>query len=684
MDYLNKLNEEQREVVLYNDGPMAVLSSPGSGKTHTLVAKVNYLLDKLEVSPKKIVIVTLTKKAAEEMKDRLRVALGSDLVEELQVSTIHSYAYKILKKLRTSKNPYEKMPKILTNEFEPFLMLLNKAKENDLPNKAVFEHLGEISWNKTRMITPKIYAEETEKLKLEYAANHKGADIDRFPDIKFRYSVYSTWIEYEKYLKKKDKMDFNDIMLRCLAELEDPENTDRVARISKNVEYLVVDEAQDTTELSFKILETIAQAHKRIILIGDAKQAIYGFMGANVENITSFIKRYNPKIIDLKINYRSTKKIVQNSNNFIKGSTHFMGEPAVSLNEEGADIEVHTSPDESFESEWVMEKVQELLLAGNQPRDIAITYRVHSMARQIEDQFIIHNVPYITYSDTGFYQRKETKDILTYLKMMIDPSNITVSQMKRIGNKPTRYLKNDTFENVEYFALDQGIDLYQAMSEYNSGDWSQDKNVTKLYEELRAGVRMASNGAKTTDLIEYVLKSIGYEKWANDQNKERESDSDVLMNLDAVISSAKNFPDPEKFLNFIREVEEEETAKKDENGNYVQLMTCHKIKGKEFKHVFVVGICDRTYPFHKAGSLDELQEEERIMYVAITRPKEHLYLSSIVGKLGNKSVSSSHLMSKMDSTLLKAVHSKFDSIYSDIAKGDNKEFFKQLTEALGV
>ena len=661
MEYLDKLNDEQKEVVLYNEGPMVVMSGAGSGKTHTLVAKVRYLIEEKEVRPKKLVIVTLTKKAAEEMKDRLRMSLGSEVVDKLQVSTIHSFAYKVYKSIRNYTNPYEKLPQILINDFEPFLMLLGKAKEKNLPNKAVMDHLSVIGWNKTRMISLDDYMEETSKLMREDSAPES--------EIKFRVSVASTWRDYQDYLSKKNKMDFTDILLYCYKELTNNRNEEFVGKLSKAIEYLIVDEAQDTTMLSFKILEKVAEHHKRIILIGDIKQSIYRFAGAEVKNIDDFIAKYNPKIIDLKINYRSTKNIVDNANTFITNKPYMKPVPSLSVKDSGNHITLHNSRDEQEEADWILHRVEQLIKEGVQPREIAITYRVHSMVRPIEDRFVLNNIPYISYSDTGFYQRKETKDVLTYLRAIVRFKQVNITQLKRIGNRPPRYLKNEVYDELEYFAIDNGIDISQALAEFRMNDFNQTRNVQKLYEELRTGMRMMVNGSTTTQLIEYILKGIGYEKWANDQYREKESDSDVLMNLDAVISSAKNWPNPEEFINFLDEIEQEENVKKDENGNYVQLMTIHKIKGKEFKHVFVISICDRCYPFHKACSKEEIEEEERIMYVAITRPKEYLHLSCITGKLGRFEVYPSHLINEMKKDLFIKSENFWDSQYKQRYEG---------------
>jgi len=357
MEYLNELNEDQKEAVLYNEGPMAVLSGAGSGKTKTLVTKVQHLLQN-GVDPKRIVTVTLTNKAAEEMKDRLRLVLDSDTIDELQVSTIHSYAYKILKKLKTARDPYTKIPQILANEFEPFLVLLNKAKENNLGNKQVFDHLGEISWHKTRMISVEQYREQIqldEKLK-----EYKG-DLSR---LNFEESAYYTWVEYNAYLKKKGKMDFTDILLKCLEELENPSSAEKVAKLAQKIEYLIVDEAQDTTLLAFKVLDKLASVNNKLILIGDVRQSIYSFAGAEVQNIIGFIREKKPKIVDLKVNYRSTKRIVDNANTFIRGSKSAIGVESCTYNEEGPKIIQHVAIDECDEAEWVLLKIEQLLSQG--------------------------------------------------------------------------------------------------------------------------------------------------------------------------------------------------------------------------------------------------------------------------------------------------------------------------------
>lgn len=644
MEYLKNLNDDQKAVVLHTSGPMAVISGAGVGKTHTIVSKITYLLDQVGVLPTRIVTVTLTKKAAEELKERVGNTIDSKKAEKLRISTIHSFAYKTYRACMEYYDPRFKAPKILINDFEPFLPLLNYAKKIKLGNKQIVDHLSFIKQNKVRMITPKEYAES---IKLEELLAKADGNLE---NLRFEACVYYTWVEYEKYLAKHNKMDFEDIIVNCYKCLINPNFAEFKEVYSKKIEYLIVDEAQDTTELAFKIFEQLREVNKNITIVGDLRQCIFSFMGAYVHNIPNFVSKYRPEVIDLKTNYRSTKTIVETANHFIKKSKYSMGQPSITPNEKGHKISFSTHTNEVSEAEWIVDKIQALLQSGEDPKEIAVIHRINSQARAIEDNFLLYNIPYISYSDQAFYQRKESKDLLAYLRLMNNwDGDMDIEDLKRICNRPNRFIKSDIIADIGDYAFEYDTNLFEAFKNIDFESYYQQGAVSNLFSQIRVGAKKIKEGETPQQIIDYILHEMGYSKWANEEKGIQGADADVVMDLDAIMNSASKHQTIDAFFSFINKVLKKEKEKKDENAPLVRLMSIHKSKGKEFKHVFVIGLCDRCYPFYKSKASEyDLEEERRIMYVAITRPKKFLHLSAIDGSIGSFKVRPSKYLYDMD------------------------------------
>jgi DNA helicase-2/ATP-dependent DNA helicase PcrA len=633
---LSSLNERQKEAVLYNDGALAVLSSAGSGKTRVITSKIAYLINVLKVRPSRIIACTFTKKATSEMTTRLEPLIG-DAIGRLKVGTIHSIAYGILKQAKLMREPTHRMPTILINNFPVLMHLYKFCKEKELANK-----------------NAKMYVQEISILKLELYTVHNFCDRKQIdpdsPHKTFNHDMFTVFKEYERWLKKNKKMDFADILSQCYYILKDERYQAFVESLQRRCEYILLDECQDTNTVSFKIINILADYHKNVTIVGDSRQLIYSFQGANMQNLHDFNNLYDPRIVDLNVNYRSTKTIVDNSNKLISFATNVIGEPAVTPNVEGDQISYFTSPTAEDEVESIVRTVQSLRVQGHEWRDIAILYRVHSQSVPIEDQFIFDDIPFITFNNQSFYKRREIKDLIEYMKVFVDPHKMSDKQLKRLCNKPTRFISGKTINELQEYCFEYDKDLYEGIRDvYDTEIQNYQKSmVESFYFNIEKGHRMYKQGASPAQLFDFVIKEVGYEDWAVKEKQEREPDVDITLNFDTIISTVSRYSTPEEFLDFLVEHEAEEKRKKDENGDYIKLMSIHASKGKEFKVVIVLGVCDRLYPFHMAVGEGNEPEERRVMYVAITRPEKKLFLSVVNGKMGRYNVLPSPYMKQMN------------------------------------
>ena len=644
---LETLNEKQKSAVLETEKSTAVLSCAGSGKTRTMVKKLEYLLNEKEILPSRIWACTFTNKAADEMRDRLVASVG-EIGNKVKLSTLHSLAYQIYKAGKQFREPYYKMPKILTFTGGVLSHLYSFCNKNKLSNKDAKAYLSIIANLKLDLIKPADY-------KAKHYIDVTSIEIDGYSNNLERYeeNVYFVYREYEKWKLQNNYMDFQDMLVWCHDLLADEKYKEYRDRLSKRCEYILVDEAQDTNTVSFKILDFLAEHHKRVTIVGDMRQLIYSFQGARMENLHNFIKKYNPDVIDLNVNYRSTKAIVEASNNLIRGAVGVIGADATTPNAMGEHISYFTSECQVDEAGSVLNKIETLLMGGTKLKDITVLYRVHSQAVALEDQLIINQIPYMTFSKQSFYERKEVKDITTYLDIFCHPEKLNTTKLKRIANRPTRFVSNKSIKDLEFNAMDEDYTMWEALENiYTMDELAQrDKDCLNiLYLELRGGVRLKKKGATTKELCDYILQEVGpkgYEQFAIDEVTVRDVESDVELNFGAILDSVTSWDNPVDYLEFVEKVRAESKVKKDENGDYIKLMTIHASKGKEFKNVIILGLCNRLYPFYRATEEGNNEEEKRVLYVAMTRPEKKLYLSVIDGNLGRYKVQPSPYLHKM-------------------------------------
>lgn len=664
---LESLNDLQKEAVLYNEGPLTILSVAGSGKTRTLTTKIAYLTEELGIRPGRIWACTFTKKAANEMQERLSGIIG-EKADFVKLSTIHSLAFKLWKQGMRSKEPWWECPKILSNEGIAQSALYKFLKKHSFPSKDAKEYLAKISLFKLDRIRPK-------DVKQRIEAN-TGYPIrwDKPHELKWEESVYLVYKEYERWKEEKDYIDFQDMLLNCIDLLENPRFESFVSKVQRNCEYLLVDEAQDTNTIAFKIMKIIGDQHRNISIIGDLRQSIYGFQGAKISNAKQFINEYNPKMINLNINYRSSRTIVENANEVIAKSTEVIGEPAITPNPEGERIRLIGNYGLAGEGQNILDLVKHMHdVEGHDWKDIAVLYRIHSQSREIEDQFLLNEIPYVIFSKTSFYNRKEIKDLLCYLEIALHPDKADIKQYKRIANRPVRYITNKTFNEVDDIADD--LEIHHSEIFASPWDYISDGQLVNSIEKLMGDItllrRYINQGKETSEIFRFILESLGYKEWAINEKKMRDVDDDVEMNFESLIGSVHKFKDPQDFLDFVDDIKNKEKKKKDENGNYIKMMSIHASKGKEFPVVIIAGMCNRTYPFYKAVEEGNVDEERRVMYVALTRPKSKLILSNILSRYGKFKVNTSPYLMNMNVNVQRDM--EINDIYNEIDFEIHKE-----------
>jgi len=632
------LNKFQQKVVEHVEGPLAVLSVGGAGKTHSVIEKIKHLITNLEILPSRVWAVTFTNRAAQEMRDRLEGEISKSDIKRIKMSTIHSMAYQINKQGMSVVEPYKKMPTILFNSGTAIYHLFKFCKNENLPNKNAHMYMGIISKAKKKLVTTKNFDRF-----YPYGKDTRGTESNHI-----NRDCHKVFVEYQSYLKKRNMMDYDDMLVNCYNMLINPKYADYVSALQDRIEYLIVDEAQDISSLSYKIFKILIKKHNNFSLLGDFRQAIFAFIGAEPSEALKFIKNSNADLLDIPINYRSTQKIVKNSNDFIRGAKDVIGAEATTPNELGNCIKYFVSKDCTDEAQNITDLVSTLVSNGNSYKDIFILYRVHSQAVAIEDSFIMNNVPYITYADRNFYLRKEIKDLISYMRIANDPYNADIDHFKRIANKPTRYLSNIVMEKIGDVAFNDDLSVWSIIKDchsYGFLTYNEKAAVDRLYNSFHKLIRMCKNNASPFEIFDHILKDIGYEEWCIKDKLEKAPDDDVEMNFDALLSMAQNADTASGFLNLVDDRIAESKKKKDDDGDYVKMQTIHRSKGQQNKIVIVAGACNRIYPFYKSVEENNEDEEQRIMYVAITRPQKELYISAINGELGRFKVRPSPFIS---------------------------------------
>lgn len=611
---LETLNPPQKEAVVTTDGPLLVLAGAGSGKTKVLTYRIAFILNTGLAGPQNILAMTFTNKAAGEMKERIAKLLTETNPQDASeqsalpwMGTFHSICVKLLKRhgevvgLGRNFTIYDSSDQRET--VKAAMARLNISVKDFNPG-AIHSY---ISSAKNELVDSETYA--------TYAQGY------------FQQTVAEVYPMYNEILRENNAVDFDDLLLKTVELFT--KAPDILEKYQKQFKYILVDEYQDTNHAQYIIISKLAQEYKNICCVGDDDQSIYAFRGATIKNILNFEKDYpNAKVVKLEQNYRSTKKILEASYQVISKNRGRKDKKLWTDNTDGENIILYTASDEVSEANWITEKISKL--AKDMPyNNIAILYRTNAQSRSLEEAFISSAIPYKIVGGLRFYDRKEIKDIISYLRSIYNPKDN--KSLERVINVPKRGIGEKTVMTYINQAVAKGQSLLEFLLDSEN---IIDHPAMGRFSELMKRLKFKSAELSVAQFINYLLEETGYVKMLEDGTLENESRIENLKELISVATKFENDPPLEGLEMFLEEVallEGASSQKDDELKDYVTLMTIHAAKGLEFEHVFVVGMEENLFP-HTNSMLNEaeLEEERRLAYVAITRAKQQLYLTHAV------------------------------------------------------
>ena len=596
MNLVDSLNDRQKEAVVNTDGPMLILAGAGSGKTKVLTTKVAYLIEEKNIDPNNILAITFTNKAAKEMKERIFKLEGNSAFY-IQISTFHSFGLKILKE-NCELLGYVKNFTILDSD-DSLSIIKKIMKELNIDankyNPKAIKNV--ISNNKNEIIDPEKYS------------LYVNTDFDEI--------ALEVYRKYEKSLKINNAVDFDDLLILPLKLFNN--NPGVLQKYQEKYKYVFIDEYQDTNEPQYILSKMISAKYKNITVVGDADQAIFTWRGANYKNILNFEKDYkDAKVVLLEENYRSTKTILNAANNVIKNNKVRKEKNLWTQNEEGSKITYYKAFDEKDESNYVVNEIKKLIEKGVNPKDICVLYRANAQSRTVEEAFLTSNISYNIVGSYAFYNRKEIKDLIAYLKLIYN--NKDDVSLLRVINYPKRGIGNKAIENLAIKSNVLDKSLYEVI------DSGKELDFKNMIEEIKK----EESHLTLTELIDMVLDKSGMKKSLED---EKSIEADIrLENLEEFKSIAKAMEINEGIVSLEELLDKlalvsDVSEQKNDNEDKVTLMTMHAVKGLEYDYVFIVGVEEGLFPHSNSlESNDELEEERRLCYVAITRAKKKLYL----------------------------------------------------------
>lgn len=590
-----QLNSEQEKAVNHIDGPMLVLAGAGSGKTKVLTSRIANLIEN-GVSPYNILAITFTNKAAKEMKDRVVRLIGSS-ANNIQISTFHSLGLKILKE-NYSLLGYERNFTIIDSD--DVLTIIKKImKELNLSK----------DYYNPRELRNKISSAKNEMM-----------EVDAFSKVEFDHNVVEVYKRYVNKLKNGNSVDFDDLLILPIRLFKNYPS--KLEEYQDKYRYILIDEYQDTNEAQYVLSKMLSSKYRNIFVVGDNDQAIYAFRGANYKNILNFEKDYlEAKTILLEENYRSTKTILNAANSVIKNNRERKDKNLWSNNDEGGKIKYRVVANEKEEASFVGTEIKELINKGIKEEDIAVLYRTNAQSRVIEEEMLKKNIKYKVVGSFYFYNRKEIKDLLCYLRL-INNHKDDVSFL-RVINTPKRGIGEKTIDNLTNYATENNLSLYESIT---SG---KELEFKKLIEELTKD----SETLSLTELIDNILEKSGMKKELT--SSKLLEDEIRLENLNEFKSITKSYEEEygsATLSDFLDEISLVSDMTEHQDGtNRVSLMTVHSVKGLEFDYVFIVGMEEGIFPHYNAindGGTSAIEEERRLCYVAITRAKKELTITS--------------------------------------------------------
>ena len=593
MDYLVGLNKEQQEAVLHVDGPCLVIAGAGSGKTKVLTTRIMHLIEQ-GIPSSNLLAITFTNKAAKEMKERL-----SDLPNNYAfVGTFHSFGVRVIRENYDLLGLNRNFTILDSDDVVSVIKKIMKDKNIDVKECAPNYIRNRISFIKNE--------------------NLSIAEIEKFfntPPEKIAYEVYK---EYCTILEKNNSVDFDDLLLLPVKLFS--EHSDVLEKYQDRYKYILIDEYQDTNEVQYRLTKLLSRKYQNIFVVGDPDQSIYTFRGANYKNILHFEKDYqNAKVISLEENYRSTSTILNAANSVIKNNKERKEKNLWSNKGEGLKVHYMRAYDEKNEVDLVLNEIKKLLDEGYHKKDIAIFYRTNGQARIVEEQFLKANMAYKVVGSFYFYSRKEIKDLIAYLRLIVN-QNDDIS-LRRVINVPKRKIGPSTVQAIEKKALEENTSMFDAICE------KKELEFKNLILELKED----SKSMSLTEIVDHVLQKTGMQQ---ELEREHTLEADLrlenLMEFKSITASYEEQTGSVNLSDFLEEIslvaDLSEHQKADDE---VTLMTIHSAKGLEFDVVFLIGMEEGIFP-HQNAFVEEngIEEERRLCYVGITRAREKLYITN--------------------------------------------------------
>ncbi len=595
------LNDAQYEAVTTVDGPLLVLAGAGSGKTRVITYRVYHLIEDLGVPPVRILGVTFTNKAAGEMKERIVNLVGDD-ARFVNLMTFHSLGSKILRETAHLIG--------IDNNFTIF-------DQDDQKNvvKEVLKELG---------LSREYYDPGSVVHMIGLFKNEGKLPEDLYGDELDR-NIIEIYRKYEEFLRRNNALDFGDLLLRTYLLFN--EKPSILQFYQETFNYIMVDEFQDTNFIQYELVKMLSQTHRNICVVGDEDQTIYSWRGAEPDNVFQFVRDFkDARVIKLEENYRSSGKILEVANTLIKNNKKRMGKKLWTNNPPGEYPTVTTHIDEMREAQWVVSTIEKLLEYGYGEDEIAIFYRMNYQSRVIEEELVRRGIPYQVVGSLKFYDRRETKDILAYLRVILNPREDL--SLQRIINTPPRGIGKKSVEVLKEVALQENLSLWEALEFIIQQGHPLARKFLPFYS-LISSLREEAAELDVYQLALQLITDIEYEEYL--YSRDSQEAEGRMANVAELLNSMKTYVENEEnptlqgYLERVALISDIDTMKE---GKAVSLMTLHASKGLEFPVVFIVGLNDGLLPHARSqNSEEELEEERRLLYVGITRAKERLFLS---------------------------------------------------------
>ena len=632
MNYLESLNREQLKAVLKTDGAVLVLAGAGSGKTRVLTCRIAKLIED-GADPRGILAITFTNKAAAEMRERVYALVG-DRAGSMWISTIHSMCVRILREcVGRLPGGYNRNFSIYS-DVDKERVIKRIVADLGLDGDIVKEAKNMISAAKNKDVSPERYL-------IAFDKSGQATDIQR---------IYE---EYEKELQKNNAFDFDDLLLKTLHLLEEDEEI--LSYYSEKFKYVHVDEFQDTNYIQYQIVKLLSSHYGNIFVVGDDDQSIYGWRGAEIKNILGFHKDFGDvSVYKLEQNYRSTKKILSLANAIIKNNTERTDKVLWTDNADGVKPEFFKAEQEIDEAEYVAAQIKGLVAIGFKYSDCAVLMRVNALSRSFEQEFGKYGIPFKVFGGFKFYERKEIKDLVAYLRLSSNP--LDDEALTRIINTPKRGIGDNTVAKLAEFSEERGYSMFDALYELDDSPFSQTvSSRLKAFRDILTSLVLIKDNGSLKDFVSAVIDTTDFMSQFETDTEENIS---KRLNVSEFINSVEEFEklNPKAGLDdFLASVTLISDIDDATDGDYVSIATIHAVKGLEFKNVFICGLDETVFPISRAvSSPADMEEERRLMYVAITRAMSRLYLTRAKSRFlygGRQITSQSRFLTELSSEL---------------------------------